>query len=429
MDYLKKQFRKDAEKILEHNTLLGYIMLISFPLFYFFNVYFVQPSPYESFILRFIISLLGLMLILWEKLPNFLRQNSSCVLSSILGFSFPFYFSLMYFKNNGEPIWQVNELVALVILTFFTSWFTFFLITVLSILSAAVVYFFTTDNPVFPESMLATFGSYSAPIIYFIIFESQNEKITAKKIKTARSLSAAIAHEMRTPLATIQSAIQGLKKVLPSLVEFYVNNHKEKSSVLRKTQIFNIQKIPETIETTLRHTHIVIDMLLTNLKDVSASQILGPISMKECISDALEEYPLTPEEKDLILWDQDKDFIFHGNKVLMIHILFNLIKNSLHYIHATGKGKIFISMELNKNHSKLYFKDTGKGIPAAILPHIFERFYSQREQGTGLGLAFCKDVMQSWGGAIYCESVEDKFTTFTLTFPLLKYEEHRKTPK
>jgi signal transduction histidine kinase len=72
--------------------------------------------------------------------------------------------------------------------------------------------------------------------------------------------------------------------------------------------------------------------------------------------------------------------------------------------------------------NELHFRDTGTGIPANVLPRIFQRFYSWSkdsnvEQGTGVGLAFCKTVIEACGGHIYCNSVVDQYTEFVMLFP------------
>jgi signal transduction histidine kinase len=65
--------------------------------------------------------------------------------------------------------------------------------------------------------------------------------------------------------------------------------------------------------------------------------------------------------------------------------------------------------------------DDGPGIPSAIRRHIFSRFYTTATngQGAGIGLSFCKMVMESIGGEIQCESREGEYTTFRLIFPPL----------
>jgi two-component system CAI-1 autoinducer sensor kinase/phosphatase CqsS len=70
----------------------------------------------------------------------------------------------------------------------------------------------------------------------------------------------------------------------------------------------------------------------------------------------------------------------------------------------------------------LIFRDTGSGIPAGVLPHVFERFYSgggdDAVLGSGIGLAFCKDVMLDFGGTITCRSEHGSWTEFELSFPV-----------
>jgi signal transduction histidine kinase len=63
--------------------------------------------------------------------------------------------------------------------------------------------------------------------------------------------------------------------------------------------------------------------------------------------------------------------------------------------------------------------DTGPGIPASLKHQIFDRFFStiRYGQGAGIGLSFCKMVMESIGGEIQCESREGEYTTFRLIFP------------
>jgi signal transduction histidine kinase len=62
-------------------------------------------------------------------------------------------------------------------------------------------------------------------------------------------------------------------------------------------------------------------------------------------------------------------------------------------------------------------RDTGSGIPAQEIPRIFDPFYSTKERGTGLGLAFALQVVQEHGGTIRCESQVGRGTSFTIRLP------------
>lgn len=109
--------------------------------------------------------------------------------------------------------------------------------------------------------------------------------------------------------------------------------------------------------------------------------------------------------------------MFKGDELLIIHVLFNLLKNAIYYVRAAGKGNISIRIENGDKYNFLYFKDTGQGINAKVLPHIFERFFSRTYHGTGIGLAYCKLVMQNLDGDITCRSKEFEYTEFKLSFP------------
>ena len=66
---------------------------------------------------------------------------------------------------------------------------------------------------------------------------------------------------------------------------------------------------------------------------------------------------------------------------------------------------------------ELVIRDTGGGIPPGDLTRIFEPFYSTKERGTGLGLAFTQQVVEEHGGTIQCDSALGRGTAFTLRFP------------
>lgn len=123
----------------------------------------------------------------------------------------------------------------------------------------------------------------------------------------------------------------------------------------------------------------------------------------------------------MITLDIVKDFEYEGISVLTSHILYNLLKNALRAIVNADKGTIKIKLESGVRFNKLIFRDTATGIAKEFLPKMFKLFESQTtaEGGTGVGLAFCKTIMQSYGGDIVCGSVEGEYTEFILTFPCL----------
>jgi len=96
--------------------------------------------------------------------------------------------------------------------------------------------------------------------------------------------------------------------------------------------------------------------------------------------------------------------------------MFNLIKNSLYQIREKGRGEIFIRAEKTDTHNVLYFKDTAGGVTQETVDNIFNSYQTTKAEGTGVGLAFCKLTMQSFGGEMDCRLVDGEFIEFGLYF-------------
>jgi signal transduction histidine kinase len=98
----------------------------------------------------------------------------------------------------------------------------------------------------------------------------------------------------------------------------------------------------------------------------------------------------------------------------------NLLRNSREAM-ADG-GQVVVRTRLVGDGVEAEVSDTGGGIPAEALSRIFDPFYSTKERGTGLGLAFTQQVVQEHGGTIRCDSQPGRGTTFTVKLPLAPEE-------
>jgi signal transduction histidine kinase len=129
--------------------------------------------------------------------------------------------------------------------------------------------------------------------------------------------------------------------------------------------------------------------------------------------------PFRAGERELVSFADARDFEFRGSNELMIYVLFNLLKNALWSIKSSMRGEVLISTSTSHRHNLLHFTDTAAGIDEDDLPYIFEPFFSTkgRTGGIGVGLTFCQNVLQAFGGDITCRSEKGKYTTFVLKFP------------
>lgn len=236
----------------------------------------------------------------------------------------------------------------------------------------------------------------------------QTEKEVAERTaKFMQRLAGSIAHEIRTPLAIV-----GINVDLLERTHCFTDKCKEKEEA---------KKYFKTIRHAIKLASRIIDNILTMIRTMSSGgesikSDFQHLSMAENVVDVLEIYPFLNHEKTLIHFEKSKDFTYYGNKILTQHMLFNLIKNALLSIKEAGKGEIRIKLEHDKITNSLIFTDTALGISEKELPCIFDQ-YAAKKTGTGLGLAFCKIVMQSYGGNISCASKLGKYAKFTLRFP------------
>ncbi len=106
-----------------------------------------------------------------------------------------------------------------------------------------------------------------------------------------------------------------------------------------------------------------------------------------------------------------------GEEDKLRQVLVNLLENAFRF--TPEQGRICVSALLQPQFVEIQVSDTGAGIAAEHIPHVFERFYkvdrSRRDEGTGLGLAIVKHIVQAQGGDVRVESREGVGSTFAFT--------------
>jgi two-component system CAI-1 autoinducer sensor kinase/phosphatase CqsS len=279
-------------------------------------------------------------------------------------------------------------------------------------------------NSVELQRVTATpFFGYLTALLFGILTNRNIDIVNTEKIRTAAAIGSNIAHELRTPLASVRSLSHGLRNYLPSLIDGY-NKAKEAElevDEIRPRQMEQLESLLTRIESEVDYSNTIIDMLLINTADKPLTGVeYDRFFASSAIEESINRYPFNNQrERQLIRVEITEDFEIHAPRLLIVHVLFNLIKNGLYYVQRGGKGNITISTDVVDTGGRLVVHDTGAGISDEALKQIFEKFYTTTKtgQGAGIGLSFCEMVMKSVGGEISCTSVEDEYTTFTLTFP------------
>ncbi|MFQ4146098.1 response regulator [Chlorogloeopsis sp. ULAP02] len=235
----------------------------------------------------------------------------------------------------------------------------------------------------------------------------------AEKLAEANRLKdeflAVISHELRTPL----NAILGWSHIL-------------------KNHDFNVatqKRYLDTIERNAKRQQQLIEDLL-DMSRLMRGQMqlkIAPVNLISVIENAINTVWLSAEAKSICLkldLDRTIEFIL-GDENRLHQIIWNLLSNAIKF--TPQGGKITVRLDRADEQVRIQVSDTGKGISADFLPHIFERFRqadaskTRSYTGLGLGLAIVRQLVELHGGQIQADSPgEGQGTTFTVLLPSFK---------
>jgi len=323
-----------------------------------------------------------------------------------------------------NPIWVYQYAVGLFIFILLTRGVFFILLSWALSLVPQTLAVILLEQPNFEALYHA--WVYPAPIYLTAIlvggFAYRNsELVQREKLKAASAIGSYIAHELRTPLASIRSRARFSANALAretsrSLDETDVSGVRKSADLDRSVE--SLKVIQEEVE----YANTLIDMLLLNTKDSLLPDNVGEQNnASEIVAESVRRYPFSnSRERESVFTEIIDDFAIKGERLLIVHVVFNLLKNAVLYMQRKPNGQTHIRVLVEGNRGVIEVTDTGPGIPRMIRKRIFERFFTTLEsgRGTGIGLSFCKMVMEGLGGEITVDSTEGEFTTFRLLFPI-----------
>ncbi len=239
----------------------------------------------------------------------------------------------------------------------------------------------------------------------------QQKELDAARIKAEESdrlksaFLANMSHEIRTPL----NAIVGFSKLLASAE--CTEDKKQYSEIIDRNS-----------EILLNLFNDILD--LSSLEAGSLKFNIRPIKLIDICRQLEQRFHYkTQSNVKLILDDVDTDMYASGDWNRIIQVISNLLSNATKF---TPKGEIHFGYREKEDFVEFYVKDSGIGIAAERAATIFRRFGKVNDfiQGTGLGLALCRMLVEKMGGRIWLRSQEGKGSRFYFTLPLVHAERH-----
>jgi len=113
--------------------------------------------------------------------------------------------------------------------------------------------------------------------------------------------------------------------------------------------------------------------------------------------------------------------LVRGDRVHLQQVLLNLVLNGMDALDATGRDDRRVSMSARLDGVQwveIAVSDTGDGIPAEVLPHVFESFFTTKSNGMGMGLSIARTIIDAHGGRLWAENNDAAGATFRFTLPV-----------
>jgi two-component system, CAI-1 autoinducer sensor kinase/phosphatase CqsS len=396
-------------------------------LFFFGLLKYGFDMPYENFMLRLIASLLGLgaMLFLRSEHP-FAKRYFPAYWHFSLMFNLPFLFTLFLLKNNFHELWLYWEIFMIfVLIAFVPNWLMFLFDLCVGVLAGVAFFMLTTPDPRLTPDF--DIPAYTTAILlsvvagYLISYSNRRGLVAMEKNTALQALAGSIAHEMRNPLNQVKLNLEIIEEQLP----VFKRGDRESAQKMIDDLYLVLDSLYQHVgwcQIAVRRGTQIISMILNEVKDqpldargfIYASAAL--VSRK-----AIDEYGFeSAAERNKVEFDGRDDFMFRINETMYVFVLFNLLKNALYVLESRPEEKITITLERGEKYNVVKVHDSGPGIPSENIGRLFDPYFTaSKKGGTGLGLSYCKRVMQAFGGGISCSSVEGEYTEFVLMFPVV----------
>jgi two-component system, CAI-1 autoinducer sensor kinase/phosphatase CqsS len=385
---------------------LGVFSLVCHSLFWYLWAY-LLPQPYENFGARLFLAITSLGLVYMQfkiaRPSNWIHPYFSilCWLQA------PVFFTWMLWMNGGNAVWLASLATMIVAYYHLTDW----RLATIGIIAGGPVatllaYWQLGALPAIPTAdMVVLAFAWAAAVTLAISGASMRQE----RIDHSLVVIGVMAHELRTPLA----AASLIAHAISAEAETPVDDHQSQ----------RLEKLASNLESLTQAINHHIDLQMGNARLMQLPRVDQRILASGLVHAVVKGYPYsTLGEQQSVGVSVQQDFWFFGSEQQFCQVLNNLLKNALHALKVARpvlhQGDLRIALGLAAGIGRITVSDRGAGISPEHLSRIFEPFFSTgHDTGHGLGLAFCRQVVQNAGGVIGATSSPASGATFTIDLP------------
>src|SRR2546421_4244339 len=225
--------------------------------------------------------------------------------------------------------------------------------------------------------------------------------IESERLNALTLLAAGVAHGLGNPLNSLNIHLQLMER---------------QARKLKGQDRDQLQTLIEICRGAINRLDSIVSQFLRAIRP-SRPQ-LQPENINAIVEEAVRFFSAEIEARDIVVETELRSDLpsLQLDRDQMKQAFYNVIKNSFEAMKR--RGILRIRTDMDESHIRVSFIDTGGGMSAEKLSHVFEPYYTTKESGTGLGLLIVRRIVREHGGELAIESTEGKGLTFTIRLPL-----------
>jgi signal transduction histidine kinase len=257
------------------------------------------------------------------------------------------------------------------------------------------------------ENAAADDRGYSEQVGYAIIMRDITESrrtaektIESERLNALTLLAAGVAHELGNPLNSLNIHLQLMER---------------QARKLKGKERDGLQQSIEICRDEINRLDSIVSQFLRAIRP-SRPQ-LQPENINAIVEEAVRFFSAEIEARDIVVETELRSDLplLQLDRNQMKQAFYNVIKNSFEAMKR--RGILRIRTDTDESHVRVSFIDTGGGMSAETLSHVFEPYYTTKESGTGLGLLIVRRIVREHGGELAIESTEGKGLTLAIRLP------------